>query len=138
MLYGAGGLTPFAGLELVGRFIRSLDFGATLLRAERALPRSDFGPVRLSMLIATARRVRHVCYVANDPLVERLCGLSRLPSWHTLGRWLRRFNAGGVKTLLEVNRAGPLVQPGGRQVLDVGNNPMVKERFETVERALAA
>ena len=35
--------------------------------------------------------------------MERLCGLTRLPSWHTLGRWLRRFDAGGVKALLEVN-----------------------------------
>ena len=26
-----------------------------------------------------------------------------LPSWHTLGRWLRGFDAGGVKALLEVN-----------------------------------
>ena len=57
----------------------------------------------LAMLIAGARRVRHVCYLANDPLVERLCGLSRLPSWHTLGRWLRGFDAGGVEALLEVN-----------------------------------
>ena len=106
--YEAGGLTSFAGLELVGRFIRRLDFRGTLRRVERALPQSDFGAVRLSMLvlamlIAGARRVRHVCYLANDPLVERLCGLSRLPSWHTLGRWLRGFDAGGVKALLEVN-----------------------------------
>ena len=106
--YETGGLTSFAGLELVGRFLRRLDFRATLRRVERALPRSDFGAVRLSvlvlaMLIAGARRVRHVCYLANDPLVERLCGLSRLPSWHTLGRWLRGFDAGGVKALLEVN-----------------------------------
>jgi len=57
----------------------------------------------LAMLIAGARRVRHVRYLANDPLVERLCGLSRLPSWHTLGRWLRGFDEGGVKALLEVN-----------------------------------
>ena len=57
----------------------------------------------LAMLIAGARRVRHVGYLANDPLVKRLCGLARLPSWHTLGRWLRGFDAGGVKALLEVN-----------------------------------
>ena len=31
-----------------------------------------------------------------------------------------------------------LVQPNGRQILDVGNNPMVQERFKTVESALAA
>ena len=61
------------------------------------------GSVVLAMLIGGARRVRHVCYLANDPLVERLCGLSRLPSWHTLGRWLRGFDAGGVQALLEVN-----------------------------------
>ena len=106
--YEAGGLTSFAGLELVGRFIRRLDFRAALRRVARALPKSDFGAVELSMLvlamlIAGARRVRHVCYLANDPLVERLCGLSRLPSWHTLGRWLRGFDEGGVKALLEVN-----------------------------------
>ena len=37
-----------------------------------------------------------------------------------------------------INRAGLLVQPGGRQILDVGNNPMVQEHFKTVESALAA
>ena len=37
-----------------------------------------------------------------------------------------------------INRAVLLVQPGGRQILDVGNNPMVQERFKTVESALAA
>ena len=46
--------------------------------------------------------MRHVCYLANDPLVERLCGLSHLPSWHTLGRWRRGFDASGVKALLVV------------------------------------
>ena len=37
-----------------------------------------------------------------------------------------------------INRAGLMVQPGGRQVLDVGNNPVVHERFKTLETALAA
>ena len=36
-----------------------------------------------------------------------------------------------------INRAGLLVQPGGRQVLDVGNNPVVQERFKTIDGALA-
>ena len=43
--YETGGLTSFAGLELVGRFIRRLNFRATLRRVERALSRSDFGAV---------------------------------------------------------------------------------------------
>ena len=49
--YESGGLTSFAGLELVGRFIRRLDFRNTLRRVERSLPRSDFGAARLSMLV---------------------------------------------------------------------------------------
>ena len=126
--YEAGGLTSFAGLELVGRFIRHLDFRATLRRVEGALPRSDFGAVRLSMLVVAmlitgARRVRHVYYLANDPLVVRLCGLSRLPSWHTLGHWLLGFDAGGIKALLEMNErlvAGVIEHSGlSRLTLDV-------------------
>ncbi len=106
--YEAGGLTSFAGLELVGRLIRRLDLRALLKGVEKTLPRSDFGAARLSllvlaMLIAGARRVRHVAYLRDDPLVERLCGLRRLPTWHTLGRWLRGFDGDGVEALLEVN-----------------------------------
>ena len=131
-----GGLTSFAGVELVGRFIRRLDFRGTLQGVERALPRSNFGAVRLSMLvlamlIAGARRVRHFCYLANDPLVERLCGLSRLPSWHTLGRWLRGFDDGGVKALLAVNErlVAEVIDHSGlpRLTLDV-DGPVVSTR----------
>ena len=37
-----------------------------------------------------------------------------------------------------INRADLLVQPNGRQMLDVGNNPMVQKRFQAIESALAA
>ena len=37
-----------------------------------------------------------------------------------------------------INRAGLLIQSGGRQMLDVGNNPMVQGRFKTIESILAA
>ena len=37
-----------------------------------------------------------------------------------------------------INRAGLLVQPSGRHILDVGNNPMIRERFRAIESALAA
>ena len=36
-----------------------------------------------------------------------------------------------------INRAGLLVQPNGRQILEVGNNPMVRKRFQAIESALA-
>jgi len=106
--YESSGLTSFAGLELIGRFLRSLDFKSHLRRIEAVLPGSDFGSVPLVvlvlvMLITGARRVRHVGYVQGDPLVERVCGLRRLPTHHTLCRWLRGFDDRGVKGLLAVN-----------------------------------
>ena len=36
-----------------------------------------------------------------------------------------------------INRAGLLVQPSGRQILDVGNNPMVRKRFQAIENSFA-
>ncbi len=36
-----------------------------------------------------------------------------------------------------INRAGLLVQPNGRSILDVGNNRLVRDRFQTIEQALA-
>jgi hypothetical protein len=106
--YEAPGLTSFAGLELIGRFLRALDFKGHLRRVQAALPGSDFGSVPmvlvvLVMLITGARRVRHVGYVEGDPLVERICGLGRMPTQHTLGRWLRAFDDRGVKALHGVN-----------------------------------
>lgn len=108
--YKASGLTSFAGLELIGRFLRSLDLKDLLRRVQGALPASDFGSIPmvllvLVMLITGARRVRHVGYVQGDPLVERVCGLGRVPTQHTLGRWLRGFDDRGVKALLKVNEA---------------------------------
>ena len=106
--YEASGLTSFAGLELIARFLRAFDFKAHLRRIQAALPASDFGSVPmvllvLVMLITGARRVRHVGYVDGDPLVERICGLGRMPTQHTLGRWLRAFDDRGVTALHGVN-----------------------------------
>lgn len=126
--YKVEGLMSFAGLELVGRFIRRLDLRAILKGVEKVLPRSDFEAARLSllvltMLIAGARRVWQVEYLRDDPLVERLCGLGRLPSLHSLGRWLRGFDADGVKALVEVNErlVGDVIERSGlrRLTLDV-------------------
>lgn len=101
LCYQAEGLTSMGCLELIGWFILRLDRRVTLRGVEgapatkrswhgsavNAGPRdADSGP----------RRVRHVCYLANAPLVERLYGLSWLPSRHTLGGWLRGFDADSV------------------------------------------
>ncbi len=97
--FGRTGLTSYAGLEFVRRYFDTLGL-VRLVRRELAgvLPRTDFGvPAMvlaiLALLIAGGRRLRHLRYVDGDPLVLRLCGLRRLPTPRTVGRWLRVFRA---------------------------------------------
>lgn len=97
--FTADGLTSYSGLELFGRFLRGLDFSARVRRHLRACdPTADFSSVALvrllvAMLVVGARRLRHVRHLGPDPVLERFCGLTRLPSDRTLSRWLTRCTA---------------------------------------------
>lgn len=53
-------------------------------------------------------------------------------------RSIRRFQTIHTLRYQFINRAGPLVQPNGRSTLDVGNNAIVRERFQAVERTIAS
>ena len=49
--YDARGLTSFAGLEQIGRFIRQPDLFRALRRIRCVLPRSDFAEDWMSLLV---------------------------------------------------------------------------------------
>src|SRR5881397_1914124 len=93
--FGRTGLTSYAGLEFVRRYFDTLGL-VRLVRRELAgvLPRTDFGVAAMvlaivALLIAGGCRLRHLRYLDGDPLVLRLCGLRRLPTPRTVGRWRR-------------------------------------------------
>jgi hypothetical protein len=107
--YQRTGLTSYAGLEFVRRWLRR-DGVVALLRREltRALPATDYGVVRLvlvvlALLLSGGRRLRHLRYLASDPLVLRFCGLRRLPTARTVGRWLAAFRGRHLRRLQDVN-----------------------------------
>lgn len=105
------GLTSFAGLELLRQYFSVLSLNETIRRVAGAcLPRSDYGSVAmlllvLTLLISGGRRVRHLAYLESDPLVLRCCGLKRVPSGRTLGRWLVGFDDAGLSKLSDLNRS---------------------------------
>lgn len=105
------GLTSFAGLELIRQYFSKLSLSETIRQTVGAcLPRSDYGSVAmlllvLTLLISGGRRVRHLEYLRSDPLVLRCCGLKRLPSGRTLGRWLSGFDEAGLSKLSALNRS---------------------------------
>ena len=103
------GLTSFAGLELVRRYFRQLGLFEKIRRHVGATaPGTDYGVVGMIMVVLTllivgGRRVWHVAYVANDPVVRRVTGLRQLPVARTIGRWLAGFRTRHLQGLERLN-----------------------------------
>jgi hypothetical protein len=107
--YQQAGLTSYAGLEFVRRWLHGAGWGAVLRRElTSALPPSDYGVVGLvlvvlALLLSGGRRLRHLRYLEADPIVRRFCGLQQLPTARTVGRWLAAFRARHLPRLQWVN-----------------------------------
>jgi hypothetical protein len=107
--YGRRGMTSYAGLEFLRRFLHGAGWVRTLRQElAAALPPTDFGVVGmvltvLALLVSGGRRVRHLRYLDGDPVVQRFCGLRQLPTPRTLGRWLGAFRARHLLRLQWVN-----------------------------------
>jgi len=102
-------LTSYAGLEMMSRFLRKVEFAARLRSAfSRIRLKGDYTVVQMvtlliAMLLVGARRLRHVSLLGNDPMLLRFCSLRRLPDERTMGRWLRQFVGLKLKTLARFN-----------------------------------
>jgi hypothetical protein len=102
-------LTSYAGLELFRQFLHAIQFSKRLRRHLRASdPGGDYSSVAVvrllvAMLVVGASRLHHVGYLVGDPLVQRFCGLRRLPGERTLSRWLSRCSASVRSALQALN-----------------------------------
>ena len=107
--FTASGLTSFAGLELLIRYLRSLGLNALIREHFAGVGRrGDFGLVAmlrlvLGLVIVGGRRLRHVGYLVGDPLIQRFCGLAHLPTARTLSRWLKTFTEASIERLRNLN-----------------------------------
>ena len=104
-------LTSYAGLELFSRYLRATGFNDQVRTAFAGAPGwSDFGVTALirlvvGLLVVGGRRLRHVAFVADDPLVQRFAEVRRVPAARTVGRWLRGFTMTSVVRLQAINTA---------------------------------
>jgi hypothetical protein len=107
--YQATGLTSFSGLELMRQYINGLDFRCWVReRLGSRFNGNDFSATSMVMLllgliIGGGRRVHHIGYLKGDPVVARFCGLARLPSTRTVGRWLASFDPLRLEALRSIN-----------------------------------
>ena len=104
-------LTSYAGLELFGRYLRTTGFNAVVRHAVAGLPAwGDFGAVvmvrvLIGLLVVGGRRLRHLAFVQDDPLVHRFCEVHVLPTARTMSRWLQAFTMTTVERLQQINTA---------------------------------
>ena len=97
--FTANGLTSYSGLELFQRFLRQIELSARLRRhLGDQTPAGDFSSVTLvrlllALVVVGGRRIRHLQYLAGDPVVLRFAELTVMPSARTVGRWLTRCTA---------------------------------------------
>ena len=91
------GMTSYAGLELLIRYLRRIGFNAQLRQHLSAvLNGGDFGVVALcrvilGLLVVGGRRLHHLGFVKGDRLLQRFCGLKDMPTDRSVSRWLKRF-----------------------------------------------
>ena len=69
---------------------------------------ADFGVVSLcrvllGLLWVGGRRLRHLDFLKGDPLLQRFCGLTDLPTPRSVSTFLRRFSDKGLNALKALN-----------------------------------
>jgi hypothetical protein len=109
--FGEVHLTSYAGLELFGRYLRTIRFNTLIRTAFAGAPvGGDYGVVAMvrllvGLLVVGGRRLEHVGYLQADPLLQRFCQLQVVPTARTVSRWLTQFTMRTVERLQTLNAA---------------------------------
>ena len=107
--FASQGITAFGGLELIRRYFRLIELHR---RVQSVFGRYGVGGdyraidmilVIVGLILVGGRRLDHLNYVCDDPLVKRFCGLLRLPRERSVARWLKRFTQKSLAALVEIN-----------------------------------
>lgn len=103
-------LSSYGGLEIIRQFMHGSGFLARLKEVFSIRDfDTDYGSYRMAlsvmaMLIVGGSRLRHLQFLAHDPLVLRFAQLVRLPNVRTLSRWLGSLTEGVRERMVELMR----------------------------------
>ncbi len=108
--FGDQELTSFSGLVIIQALWGRLELKERLQRCFRHLRRGAiYGPARIVQLLVLHflmgyRELQDLRYYCDDPMVQRVLGLRRLPDVATLSRTLGRMDDEGVRRLRDLSR----------------------------------
>ena len=109
MEFTGEGLTSHAGLELLMRYLRNINWNQQLRRhLGGVVSGGDFGVVSLcrvilGLLVVGGRRLRHLNFLKGDPVLLRFCSLRDLPTDRSMSTFLRMFTDKGLEALNALN-----------------------------------
>jgi hypothetical protein len=137
------GLSSYAGLELLIRYLRSIRFNELIRHHFQGVSfGGDYSIVTMirlltGMVLVGARRLHHVEFLRGDGLFERFCGLTRLPSERTISRCLKNFTLRSVNRLQALNAilVASIIQGQSLRTLTVDVDGSVVSTGKKVERA---
>jgi hypothetical protein len=107
--FAAQDITAYGGLELIRRYLGIINLHH---RVQAVFSRYEMGGdyraidmilVIVGLILVGGRRLEHLSYVCEDPMVKRFCGLLRLPRERSVARWLKRFTHRSLQALVELN-----------------------------------
>jgi hypothetical protein len=102
-------LSSYSGLELFRRYFSLIGLNS---RVRKAFAGNDLSGdysvghmilIFIALWLTGGRRLRHIPFISEDPLVQRLCGLWKLPSDRTVSRWLAQFTNDALQCLVTLN-----------------------------------
>jgi len=102
-------ISSYSGLELFKRYFRIIGLNRRIGRAFQGHELSgDYSVVDciltlIALYLVGGSRLRHIAYIGEDPLVQRLCELSSLPCDRTLSRWLKQFTNDSLQAMVGLN-----------------------------------
>lgn len=115
-------LTSFAGLVLFQALIDRLDLRTRMRRCFRHLkikPAYDYAILMLGLVVHVLlgyRHLRDLRFYHDDPIVQRLLGLQKLPDVATLSRMLKNLDAKVIQRLRQLVRELVLQRLTGLQL----------------------
>lgn len=102
-------VSSYSGLELFRRYFRLINLNNRIRKAFRVYKFNgdytivDYVLVFIALWLTGGRRLRQVAFIAEDPLVQRLCGLKNLPSDRSISGWLKQFTNDSLQSLVNLN-----------------------------------
>ena len=102
-------ITSYSGLQLVKYYMELIGLYSRIKHAFRGFNFSgdyniaDLIIVMLFIRIVGLQRLRHLDYISNDPLFQRVSGLVKVPHRTTIVRGFAQFTSDAIKTLIELN-----------------------------------